>query len=239
MISRHAVVETDQIGSGTVIHPFAVVRPGVSLGARVVVHPNVVIESGVVIEDDVEVFPGTYLGKEPKGAGATAREPVFKKEIYIGRGCAIGPNAVIYYDVSVGNNTLIGDGASIREGTQIGSYCIISRYVTINYDTSIGSRTKIMDQTHITGKSKIGDNVFIGMLVSTANDRSMGKQGYVESAIQGPIISDGVCIGSCANILPGVQIGQNAIVGGSSVVTKDVPPSKKVLGVPAKVVGDV
>src|SRR5215212_8365492 len=102
LISKTAVIETGAIGSGTRIGDFTIVHAGVRLGERVIVHPHVVIEAGVVVGDGVEIFPFAYLGREPKGAGAMARQPEFEKTIRIGANCSIGPNAVIYYDVSIG-----------------------------------------------------------------------------------------------------------------------------------------
>jgi UDP-3-O-[3-hydroxymyristoyl] glucosamine N-acyltransferase len=102
------------------------------IGEAVVIHPHVVIESGVAIGDNVEIFPGAYIGKVPKGAGALSRTPTFVARIEIGANCSIGPHAVVYYDVVLGASTLLGDGASIREQTRIGSRTVIGRYVTVN-----------------------------------------------------------------------------------------------------------
>src|SRR5262249_45675171 len=152
----------------------------------------------------------------------------------IGSNVSIGPNAIVYYDVEIGNNTLLGDGASIREKCRIGSFCIISRYVTLNYNSKVGDNTKIMDQTHITGNCIIGNNVFISTMVGTANDNHGGKKGYKEEIIKGPIIEDGAFVGVGASLLPGIRIGKNSIVGAGAVVTKNVEPNNTVLGIPAK-----
>ncbi|HEX3012018.1 MAG TPA: DapH/DapD/GlmU-related protein, partial [Syntrophomonadaceae bacterium] len=173
MISQMAVVQTDDIGENAEIKEFAVIREGVHIGNNVVIHPFVVIESGVTIGDNVEIFPGSYIGKIPKGA-ALARKPEYNKYVEIKANCSIGPNAVIYYDVEIGENTLIGDGASVRDKCRVGSNCLLSRYVTVNYATTIGDNTKIMDSTHITGKCRIGDNVFISTCVGTTNDNDIG-----------------------------------------------------------------
>jgi len=114
-ISKLAVVETDRIGSNVTIAEFSVVRKGVQLGDNVVIHPHVVIEPDVTIGNGCEIFPGTYIGKEPKGAGATARNLEFVRQVTIGANSCVGPNAVIYCDVQIGESVLVGDCASIRE----------------------------------------------------------------------------------------------------------------------------
>ena len=231
------------------IHPTALIDPRACLGALVrvgpyavigaatiaagsVVHPHVVIEDGVDLGERVEVFPGAYLGKEPKGAGALARTPEFDRFLRIGDESSIGPHAVVYLDVIVGNNTLIGDGASIREQCRVGSNCVISRYVTINYNTIIGDRTKIMDSTHITGNATIGNDVFISTMVGSANDNVV-RAGYGKH-VSGPILEDGVVVGLGASILPGIRIGRGATIAAGAVVTRDVETASLVVGMPAR-----
>ena len=239
MINELAIVKTDQLAEGVIIHPFVILKENVTLGKNVVIHPFVVIESNIEIGENVEIFPYTYIGKVPKGAGATSRKPIFSKTTRIGSDCSIGPHATIYYDVDIGHNTLIGDNASIRENVKVGSYCIISRGVTINYNTVIGNRTKIMDLSHITGNCTIGDDVFISTLVKTTNDNSMGKHPYDEMRIKGPTIHNKAMIGAGANLLPNITIGEGSIVGASALVTKDISPGKLAVGIPAREVRNI
>src|SRR5687768_12798870 len=106
-----AVVETDAIGINVRIGEYSVIREGARIGNDVTIHPHVIVESGVTIGDGVEIFPGCYIGREPKGAGVLARQPHFERRIVIGPNCSIGPLAVIYYDVVIGEQTLVCDGA--------------------------------------------------------------------------------------------------------------------------------
>lgn len=234
-INKTSVVETKDICDGTVIDEFCVIRKNVVVGKNVHIYPHVVISDGCIIGDNTRLYPGTLIGKIPDGAGALARTPFFSRHVSIGSNCAIGPNAIVYYDVKIENDTLVGDGASIREQCSIGSKDIISRYVTINYNTSIGNNTKIMDGTHITGNARIGNDVFIGMLVSTANDNNLVVRTYSENDI-GPTIEDRATIGEGASILPGLTLAYGCLIGAGSVVTKDVPKKAVVMGVPAKIV---
>jgi len=209
------------------------------IGKDVVIHDFVTIYPNVVIEDNVEIFECAVIGKPPKGTKAIARDVSGKSgTTRIGKDCVISPHTVIYSDVELGESTLVGDGASIREQCRIGKLCIIGRNVTVYYNTVIGDFTKIMDSTNITGNAKIGSHVFISTLVATTNDNEIGLLGYGDHVV-GPTIGDNVAIGAGANILPAVNIGYGAIVGAGAVVTKDVPPKKLVMGIPARVVRDL
>lgn len=127
MISSLAVVETDEIGGDVRVGEFSIIRREVRIGNQVIIHPHALIESGVEIGDGAEIFPGAYIGKESKGAGALARQPVFERRVMIGASSSIGPGLVTYYDVEVGEHTLIGDGASIREQCRVGSRTVIGK----------------------------------------------------------------------------------------------------------------
>lgn len=235
MISSLAVVQSSHIGSNVTIGEFAIIREGAIIGNDVIIHPNVVITSGVIIGDGTEVFPGAFIGKEPKGAGALSRLPDFQPKVFIGANCSIGPHAIIYYDVMIGNTTLIGDGASVREQSTIGSKTVIGRYVTINYNVHIGDSVKIMDHSWMAGNMTVENHVFISGGVLTSNDNLIGKSGYSNEHVVGPTIKHHASIGLGAKILPHLIIGEHSIVGAGAVVTKDVPAHVLVMGVPATV----
>lgn len=228
------------ISEKAIIADTAIIHDDVIIEDDVIIHDYVVIYPRTVIRKGVEIWDHCVLGKAPTSPGCTARD--IKNdldELVVGSNTILCPGVVLYTGSEIGSHTLLGDFCSIREECKVGDYCLISRNVSINYATEIGNYTKILDNTHITGNMKIGNHVFISTLVATTNDNAMGREGYTEEEICGPIIHDYVTIGAASNILPNVEIGENAIVGAGSVVTKDVPASKVVMGVPARVVRDV
>ena len=218
----------------------AILHDDVTIGENVVIHDFVVIYPGTVIQDNVEIFDHCTIGKLPTSPGSTARSYSDEYgQTIIKKNTILCPGVVIYTGTEIGSNTLLGDNCCIREKCRIGSYCIISRLVSVNYETIIGDYTKIMDNTHITGNMTIGSHVFISVLVSTTNDNTMGRAADATDHLQGPFVEDYVTIGAGASILPSVRIGQNTIVGAGAVVTKDVPPNKVVMGIPARIVRDI
>jgi acetyltransferase-like isoleucine patch superfamily enzyme len=233
-VDKTAITVGASIAESAIIHEYVVIRPGAEVGPDCEIHPFCVVESGVQIGSGVELFPGSYIGKSPSAKGALSRKPQYELKTVISANCSIGPNAVVYYDVEIGEGTLVGDGASIRENCRIGEGCIIARQVTINYNAIIGNRTKIMDLSHITGNCIIGDDVFISLLVGMTNDRLTKNFSYSEENVVGPTIENGVTIGAGAMLLPGVTIGEGAVVAVGSTVNRDVEVGTTVAGSPAR-----
>ncbi len=226
-----------KISDKAVVPDNCVIYDDVEIEDGVVLHNFVVLYPGTVLKRGAEVYDHSVIGKLPTSPGSTAKSygSSFGKTV-IGADSIICPGVVIYTGTVIGHNTLIGDNASIREQCVVGDYDIISRNVTINYETKIGSYTKILDGAHITGNMVVGSHVFISVLVTSTNDNSMGRDAEAVSHLQGPVIKDYVTVGAGASLLPGVTVGENAIVGASALVTKDVPPNMVVMGVPARVV---
>ena len=218
----------------------AIIYDDVEIGDDVIIHDYVVIYPNTRVESGCEIYDHCVLGKLPTSPGITSRKikTTFPRLI-IGKDSVLCPGVVLYAGSEIGKNNLLGDFCSIREECRTGDRCIISRNVSVNYNTVIGNNTKIMDNTHITGNMRIGNNVFISVLVATTNDNTMGREAYAEEHVKGAVIEDNVTIGAAANILPGVVIGGNAIVGASALISKDVPRNKVVMGIPGRVVRDV
>jgi acetyltransferase-like isoleucine patch superfamily enzyme len=239
MIKQNEKKTNNHIDPHTTIALSSKIMNNVDIRKNVIIHDFVTVYPNVIIEESTEIFEGAVIGKPPSSIKVVSRPVSTGQKTIIGKGCIISPHVTIYSDVIIGEMTLIGDNASIREQCRIGSHCLIARNVAINYNTKIGDFTKIMDTSVITGNMVIGSHVFISLLVATTNDNEMGRSGYNEEKIRGPIIEDYACIGAGANLLPGVKIGKGAIVGAGSVVTKDVPAKKVVMGIPARIIRDV
>jgi acetyltransferase-like isoleucine patch superfamily enzyme len=191
---------------------------------------SAVVFPGTLIEEGVTIFPGAIIGRPPMKAGAT-HVPVHRGgETVIKKGTVIGCNAVIYEGVYIGNSVLVGDGATIRENCQISDQAIVGNNCTLQNDVHVGRRARIVDLSHITANVHVGDDAFVSTGVLTMNDNSMARGG----SLRPPYISNRAMVGGGAILLPGVTIGEDALVGAGSVVTKDVFPNTRVQGVPAR-----
>lgn len=198
------------------VHRTAIVAPWVELGEGCVVHPYAVV------------------GRMPDGSAALARQPEETRRLIVGAWTKIGCHAIIYADVELGKDCLIGDYASIREGSRIGRKCVIGRQVTINYNAEIADNCRFQDGTHITGHCRVGEGCFFGVGVITSNDRNVTLgEGYHFPTPQPPIFGARVMVGSGANVLAGVTVGDGALIGAGALVVRDVPAGSKMLGEPA------
>jgi acetyltransferase-like isoleucine patch superfamily enzyme len=128
-------------------------------------------------------------------------------------------------------------------GCEIGDNSKIGSFVEIQKNAKIGRNVKVSTHTFICEGVTIEDDVFVGHNVSFINDKypqSTNPEGTLQTEkdwkVVPTLVKRGASIGTSTTILCGVTIGENAIIGAGSVVTKDVPPNTLVAGVPAKII---
>lgn len=135
-------------------------------------------------------------------------------------------NCIIHDSVKIANENLTN-----MYGCEIGEECFIGPFVEIQKGVKIGKGTRISSHTFICEGVEIGENCFIAHGVMFTNDKyTEDRENWV---LRKTIIGNNVRIGSNATILP-VTIGDGAIIGAGSVVTRDVMPGEIVYGNPAK-----
>jgi acetyltransferase-like isoleucine patch superfamily enzyme len=143
-------------------------------------------------------------------------------------------------DVKLGKNVRLAKFINLY-GCEIGDETKIGAFVEVQKNASIGCRCKISSHTFICEGVTIEDNVFVGHGVVFINDAypratAGGElQTQADWKVEKTVVKKGASIGSGATILSKVTIGENAIVGAGSVVTKDVPANSIVAGNPARV----
>lgn len=189
------------------------------------------------------IFP--YFCYKPfKGMYKYIYTGYFKKEFKtFGKGSVINPSFLMLVgsqNISIGQNVYIGSRVQLTAWNKVNN---LSYHPTI----SIGNNTSIGDESQITciNNITIGNGVLTGkkILITDNSHGLLDNENLNTIPIKrkmyskGPvIIQDNVWIGEKATILPGVTIGEGAIIGANSVVTKDVPAKSLVVGCPAKIV---
>jgi acetyltransferase-like isoleucine patch superfamily enzyme len=153
----------------------------------------------------------------------------------------MNPYLCITPDVKLGENVKLSKFINLY-GCEIGDNTKIGAFVEIQKNSTVGKNCKISSHTFVCEGVTIEDEVFIGHGVTFVNDmypRAATATGEIQTEsdwkVQKTLIKKGASIGSGATILADVTVGENAMVGAGSVVTKSVPPHAIVAGNPARV----
>jgi|TARA_B100001063_G_scaffold492_1_gene387 acetyltransferase-like isoleucine patch superfamily enzyme len=133
----------------------------------------------------------------------------------------------------IGENTNVWQFCVVLPNAVIGSNCNICSHCLIENDVLIGNNVTLKSGVQIWDGIEIQDNVFIGPNVTFTNDLNPRSKCYPEDFLKTKVCR-GASIGANATILPGITIGEGAMVGAGSVVVKDVPANATVVGNPAK-----
>jgi acetyltransferase-like isoleucine patch superfamily enzyme len=144
-------------------------------------------------------------------------------------------------DVKLGENVRLSKFINLY-GCEIGDETKIGAFVEVQKNARIGRRCKVSSHTFICEGVTIEDDVFIGHGVMFTNDtypRATSSDGRLQTEadwkVEKTVVKRGASIGTGATILPNTCIGENAIVGAGSVVTRDVPANAIIVGNPARV----
>jgi bifunctional UDP-N-acetylglucosamine pyrophosphorylase/glucosamine-1-phosphate N-acetyltransferase len=196
-------------------------------GVTVVDSASTFIDEDVQIEPDTVIYPFTMISGPSRIGGSCTIGPSARiLSSQIGERCRVESSTV--EDSLVGDDVHIGPYAHLRAGALIGSGCEIGNYAEIK-KSSLGPGTRMHHFSYV-GDAELGTEVNVGAGTITCNFDGVAKHRTV--------IEDGAFIGSDTMLRAPVRVGEGAFTGVGSVVTRDVPARKLVIGVPARVVGD-
>ena len=137
---------------------------------------------------------------------------------------------------NIGKNSRIWAFAHVLPGAVLGSECNICDHVFIENDVVLGDRVTVKCGVQLWDGITLEDDVFVGPNATFTNDPFPRSKQYPEKFPR-TVIGRGASIGANATILPGLTIGQHAMIGAGSVVTRSVPANAIVVGNPARIIG--
>jgi len=174
---------------------------------------------------------------------ALGNDPLIHPETKIGKNVRLGYGVIIEKDCEIGNNVFIGHHTILRPRIKIGNDCTIGHLTVLDTDFNkrsiIGNRVSIHTQCYISSDTIIENDVFIAPCVILTNTKRIKHGRDFELKITGPTIRRAARIGGSVSLIPGVEIGENSMIGAGSVITKNVPPKEIWFGNPAIKRGNV
>lgn len=154
----------------------------------------------------------------------------------------IHTTAQVSEQATIGKGTKIWNWVQVQDNSKIGENCILGKGVYIDSNVKIGNNVKIENNVSVYHGVTIEDGVFVGPHVCFTNDkipRAINVDGTLKSnhdwKVSETRVKEGAAIGANSTILPGITIGEFALIGSGSVVTEDVPRFSLVYGNPARV----
>ena len=215
------------------IHPTALIGDGVKIGENVTIGAHCIVYDNVEIGDCCQIGANVILG-EP--TGAIYRDPAnyVNPPLVLGEASIIRSGSILYAGSTFGERLETGHRVTIREGTNAGVNLRVGTLSDIQGDCKIGNYVRFHSNVHIGQKSVIGDYVWIFPYVVLTNDPHPPSQ-----VMLGVVVEDYAVVATMSVVLPGVIIGQDALVGAGSIVNRNVEPKTLVAGNPAKKVSSV
>ena len=231
---------TAKIGAGAQHGYNSVILENVRIGSNCLIGNGVIIHRDTVIGNNVRIDDHAVLGKLPMKAALSAiTQEQQLPPCVVEDSVIIGTCAVIYRGCVLRQSVMVADLASVREFAEIGEFTIVGRGVTVENKVRVGKRCKLETEAYITALSEIEDGCFIAPEVTFTNDNFLGRTKERFKYHKGVTMKRGARVGANVTVLPGITIYEDALVAAGSMVTKDVPARKIVMGMPARVVRDV
>lgn len=137
----------------------------------------------------------------------------------------------------IGDGSYIWQYTIVLKGAKIGDNCNLNAHVFVENEVTVGNNVTIKSGVQLWDGVKLEDNVFVGPNVTFTNDKYPRSKVYPDKFPK-TVVKRGASIGANATLLAGITIGENAMIGAGSVVTKDVPSGELWFGNPAKKMGN-
>jgi len=148
----------------------------------------------------------------------------------------VHPTAVVDKTAVIGDGTKVWHFVHVRENAEIGRNCVLGHSVYVDKEVKIGNGVKLENRANVYCGVKIEDKVFVGPHVTFTND-PYPRSFSTDWRIVPTLVREGASIGAGTVVMCGVTIGEYAMIGAGSVITKDIPSHALAFGNPAEVRG--
>ena len=218
-----------RVGASSKLGDYVRLRGGVRLGASSYVGNYV--EIGHPSKAEV-------TGSDPSALSPRVQDLLVNEATTtISEEATIRSHSVIYLHVRAGHRLITGHHVMIREHTTIGDRCVFGTYASCDGYTRLGNDVQVGQYAQLSQAARFGDGAFIGGH-SVFSDNRMAIRDPDED-LYGAVIGNYVRLGLGCVVLPGVSVGDDAMVGAGSVITRDIPASTLAVGNPCKPVRDL
>ncbi len=235
---------TTDAGQNCVVSKTARIGENVRIGHNCIIEDDVFIGDGTFIDSNTIVRSGVTIGSESfVGANCIIGEywmdfcrdrKYHSHPLNIGAKALIRSGSIIYAGSDIGDNFQTGHQVTIREKANIGNNVSIGTLSDIQGNCKIGNYVRLHSNVHIGQLSVIDDFVWIFPYVVLTNDPTPPSDNFV-----GVHVHSFAIVATGAVIMPGVELGQDCLIGAGAIVTKSVPAYVVAVGNPAKVISDV
>lgn len=232
-IGQYCIIADDAfIGENVILGHHCIIESGVIIGENTYIDSNTVIRSGVKIGKNSFVGSNCIIGEYWMGFCTDRKKYIHP--LIIGEKALIRSGSILYAGSEIGDNFQTGHRVTIREKSKIGNNVSIGTLSDIQGNCLIGNYVRLHSNVHIGQLSVIDDFVWIFPYVVLTNDPTPPSNHFV-----GVHIYPFAIVATGAIIMPGIEIGQDALVAASAMVNKTVVLYSVVGGNPAKAFSDV
>ena len=226
------IAESAEFGENVSIGHNCIIEDNVRIGANVFIDSNTVIRSGVTIGEGAFIGSNCIIGEY--WMDFCLDHQLHEHPLIIGDNALIRSGSIIYAGCTIGNNFQTGHQVTIREKAKIGDNVSVGTLSDIQGNCRIGNYVRLHSNVHIGQLSVVEDFVWIFPYVVLTNDPTPPSEHFV-----GVHIHPFAIVATGAIVMPGLDIGQDCLIGAGAIVTKSVEPYAVAVGNPAKIISDV